>query len=77
MTRQRSSNPVEPGGRRRGTGRILGSFPFAVAISVVLIGIGAVLASDGLWAGRAALGTWLFTGILHTGAAVRRRQHAR
>lgn len=48
------------------------SIPFAVVVSLVLIGTGSVLASDGLWAGKLALGITLFIGIAYTGFAIRR-----
>lgn len=53
------------------------SIPFAVVVSLVLIGIGSVLASSGPWPGALALGVALFLGIAYTGFAIRRHQRHR
>ncbi|MCM3504029.1 MULTISPECIES: hypothetical protein [unclassified Curtobacterium] len=56
---------------------VASSVPFAVAVSLVLVGVGSVLASSDSWLGKLALGAALFVGIVLTGFAVRRHQRRR
>lgn len=58
-------------------GKIVISIPFAVIVSVVLVSVGAALASNGPGIGTAALGAAVFASILYTGAAIRHRQRSR
>lgn len=56
---------------------IVAGVPFTVLASLVLIGVGAALASNGPWIGKGALSAAVFIGIVATGAAIRRRQQHR
>jgi hypothetical protein len=57
------------------------SVPFAVVVSVILVALGAILATSpatgGLWISNAVAGVALFAAIIYTGTAIRRRRNRR
>jgi len=60
---------------------IVVSVPFAIVVSVVLVALGAMLATSpaagGFWISKAVAGIALFAAIAYTGTAIRRRRNRR
>lgn len=60
---------------------IVASVPFAIAVSIVLVALGAMLASSpatgGFWISKAVAGIALFAAIAYTGTTIRRRRDRR